>query len=74
MANYDLLNQTIEEKVIKMEKLSPVELVGNMRVSDLKKLIMECLNEMRSSCPAATNPQNVRYGKNNTIKGDEIGY
>lgn len=61
------------ERVL-LAKLSPAELVANMRISDLKRLIMECLVEMRGSCPAATNPQNVRYGGNKQIKGDEIGY
>lgn len=56
MANYDLLNQDLPE------------FVYEMKVSDLKKLIIECLSEMRGSCPASTNSQNKQ------IKGDEIGY
>ena len=90
MANHDLLNQqnntgkeqamaalraANREKVL-LDKLSPVALVGNMRVSDLKRLIMECLKEIRDSCvdEKDTNPQNVRYGGNKRIGGDEIGH
>ena len=70
MANYDLLNQEEKPETFIPETL----LVTDMHVSDLKKLIVECLKEMRSSCPAASNPQNVLYGKNKQIKGDEIGH
>lgn len=72
MANYDLLNQEEKPETFIPETL----LVTDMHVSDLKKLIIECLKEIRDSCvdEKDTNPQNVRYGGNKRIGGDEIGH
>lgn len=69
MANYDLLNQETDDVFVP----TPL-LVSDMKVCDLKELIIECLKEMRGSCPAAINPENVQDRGNKQLKGDEIGY